>query len=253
MPDGRHWIGTDNGVLALANGTTTRFLEKASVGRLARFGESACWAIADENGVTRLMQVQGDKWAPVPRFVGKAVEDLFMTADGVVWVMIEANGIVAADPAAAPETWVHHLEGVNLRSFCLDARGRAWCGTWGRGVMVLEGGKWRGELGQEKAVITAIVEDAEGHIWAATNANGLWQFDGERWTNHLREEGTINVLQAAAGRVFISSQSNPALRVWTGEEWKALVDSPAMFRSVIEGPDGKLWAGNTLMGLYIEP
>jgi ligand-binding sensor domain-containing protein len=254
MPDGQYYIGTDRGVFMLVDGkATNRRLEKASVGRLARFGKTGCWAIADQGRMARLMQLKNAQWIPVPRFAGRPVEDLYVTSEGVVWVMLEANGIVACDPSSSPETWVHHLEGLNLRSFCRDSRGRIWCGTWGRGIKVLDNGKWRGDLSQEGAVITGIVEDGEGHIWAATNASGLWQFNGEAWTNHLGREGTINSLQVAGGHVYVSSQSVPALRRWTGKQWEILVESPAMFRSVIEGPDGKVWAGNTLMGVYIEP
>ena len=107
---------------------------------------------------------------------------------------------------------------------------------------------------KEDAAVTTIREDARGHIWAATNANGLWQFDGDNWTNHLREEGTINVLEVPEdGRVYVSSQSVCELRVWTGEEWRTLLEAPAMFRAVINGPGGEIWAGNTLTGLYVQP
>jgi ligand-binding sensor domain-containing protein len=254
MPDGSAWVGTDKGILRLDGNTPARSLSGASVGRLVRFGHDSCWAIADRGDVSQLLELKDGKWTPAPYFIGKAVADLFPTGSGTVWVILDTNGIVAANPEQESDLWIHHLEGINIRAFHKDSRGRVWCGTWGRGIMVLEGGKWTRHMAGETAVFTAIEEDGNGHIWAATNANGLWQFNGERWINHLRDEGVINVLQAPGdGNVYISSQSNPALRVWTGAAWKTVADAPTMFRTVMLGPDGKLWAGNTLDGLYRQP
>jgi ligand-binding sensor domain-containing protein len=255
MQEGRYWIGTGSGILLLEGATTSRSLEGYSVGRLARFGADCCWAIADREDQTQLLEHCDGEWRPVPRFAKQQVTDMFPARDGMmVWVLLETDGLLAADPAAEPERWAHHLEGVRVPSFCEDTKGRIWCGTWGRGVMRLEGETWTHELEEEDAAVTTIKEDGRGHIWAATNANGLWEYDGERWTNHLREEGTINVLQVPSdGRVYVSSQSVCSLRVWTGEKWETLVEAPSVFRAVTVGPAGKLWAGNTLTGLYVQP
>jgi hypothetical protein len=120
--------------------------------------------------------------------------------------------------------------------------------------LVFEKEQWTRNLEKEGAAITTIKQDGSGHIWAATNANGLWEFDGTQWKSHLRDEGTVNFLEVTAnGRVFVSSQSVRSLRVWTGKAWDAILDAPGMFRGVIEGPGGKLWAGNTISGLYVQP
>lgn len=256
LPDGpgRYWVGTANGVSLLADGKGTTSLEGFSVGRLVRFGEKAVWAVAEKDAKMTLMEGLNGVWTPVPRFKGRMVTELLPCRNGTVWALIETDGVVAAEPGKDPATWVHHLKGINVKSLCEDGQGRIWCGTWGRGVMVLEGGSWKTHLAQEKATITAIAQDGEGTLWVATNANGIWRYDGKEWTNHLREEGSINMLERAAdGRVYISSQSVPALRVWDGKAWATLLDIPGSFRTVVAGPGDKIWAGHTLTGLYIQP
>ncbi len=250
----RYWIGTQNGILLLEGGKTSQSLTGFSVGSLESFGKKGVWAVAERGDRFSLRELRDGVWKAHPRFKGKSVSDLFRTRSGTVWALVETNGIVAADPVKDPSKWVHHLKGINVRSFCEDAQGRIWCGTWGRGIKVLEKGDWTSHLKKEKAAITSIKQDGKGHIWAATNANGLWQYDGAKWKNHLRQEGTINVLEVPAnGRVYVSSQSVPVLRVWTGKVWDKVLDVPGALRAVITGPGGKLWAGNTLNGIDLKP
>jgi len=251
---GRYWVGTQKGALLLEGGKATPSLEGFSVGSLETFGDRAIWACAERNQTIAVMEHRDGVWKPVPRLKGRSVSDLFKTGRGAVWALVEADGIVATDPAKEPKDWPHHLKGRNVRSFCEDSKGRIWCGTWAKGIMVFEDGTWDRHLRKEEAAITTIRQDRKGHIWAATNANGLWEFDGTKWKNHLRDEGTINFLEVPAdGRVYISSQSTPALRAWTGRAWDTLLDIPGQFRAVIQAPKGKLWAGNTITGLYVQP
>ena len=250
----RYWVGTQNGALLLEGGKTTPSLEGYSVGSLEKLGDKAIWACAEKAQNITLMEYREGSWKRVTRLKGRNVSDLFRTRSGAVWTLVEADGIVAADPSEEPKKWPHHLGGRNVRSFCEDTKGRIWCGTWAKGIMAFEDGKWKRHLGKEEVAFTTIKQDGKGHIWAATNANGLWEFDGAKWKKHLREEGTINFLEVPAdGHVYVSSQSAPALRTWTGKAWKTILDAPGQFRAVIHAPRGKLWAGNTIAGLYVQP
>ncbi len=251
---GSYWVGTARGILRLDGTTSARRLTGYSVGRLAPFGAKTAWAVADREDRTELLEEADGKWHPAPHFPGKTVADLFVARNGTVWVVMEADGVVAADPTAPPAKWAAHLGGIKVTSFCEDKDGRIWCGTWGRGVMRYDGQAWQAMLEKEEAPITTLKQDGAGHLWAATNANGLWQYDGTKWTNHLRADGSINLLEVPAdGRVYLSCQTVGDLRLWTGTAWATVVPAPAMFRALAAGPDGKLWAGHTLTGLYRQP
>ncbi|MBS3762027.1 MAG: hypothetical protein KGZ25_01865 [Planctomycetes bacterium] len=253
VDEGRHWIGTDKGILRLERQKTTRSLSGYSVGRIAAFGDDSALAVADRRDETRLFRFADTKWEPVGHFAREVVSDLFETPDGKVWMLMEANGVVVADPDLPPEKWQRHLQGINIASFCRDGEGRVWCGTWGRGIRAYDGEKWEPLLKKEDSTITTIREDGKGHIWAATNANGLWQFDGSQWQNYLHKEGSINILKVPRdGKVYISSQSVCDLRVWTGKQWSTVLEAPTMFRDIVIGPNKKVWAGNTVTGLYVQ-
>jgi hypothetical protein len=72
--------------------------------------------------------------------------------------------------------------------------------------------------------------------------------------NHLNEEGTINMLETTPdGKLYVSSQSECSLRQWTGTAWDKILDVPTMFITVQLDAKGKLWAGNILDGVYVQP
>ena len=85
-----------------------------------------------------------------------------------------------------------------------------------------------------------------GHVInIQAKAADLNQCTGNR-SDHVVEE-------SVGGNIYISSQSAPALRTWTGKKWQTILDIPGQFRAVVKGPAGKLWAGNTITGLYLQP
>ncbi len=252
--DGYLWIGTEKGIIRQKGAASERSLQGESIGRIVAFGPHTVWALCKKSDQSRLMEYSDGKWRPVKRFEKEKPRELFVTRTGVVWVLLEANGMLAADPGQAPDQWKHHQMGVNMTAFCEDKQGQIWCGTWDRGIMVLEKGEWKRLLTEEDAVITAIRQDRKGQMWAATNAHGLWQYDGANWVNHLNEEGTINLLESTSdGRVFVSSQSECSLREWTGSGWNKVVDVPTMFIAVRVDAKGRIWAGNILDGVYVSP
>lgn len=252
--DGTLWIGTENGVVRQKKTGSERSLQGESIGRMVAFGTNAVWALCTKRDRSRLMEYSDGKWQPVKRFEKEKPRELYVTRTGVVWVLLEANGILAADPRQAPEQWTHHQTGVNMTAFFEDKQGRLWCGTWDRGVMVFEKGVWTRLLADEDAVVTAIRQDGKGQMWMATNAHGLWQYDGANWVNHLNQEGTINLLETTSdGKVFVSSQFECSLRQWTGSDWEKVVDVPTMFMAVVSDARGKIWAGNILDGIYVSP
>ena len=265
MGKGRYWVGTMRGLMLFGGkaqpgtdhawkvGDLHASFKGYSIGSLESFGEKSLLACAERRNAINLIQFKDGDWKAIPRFKRQSVTDLFKTREGKVWAIMESDGIVVADPAQDSREWSHHLKGRSVRSFCEDQKGRIWCGTFSKGIMELADGKWKRHLSREEAAITTIKQDSKGHLWAATNANGLWQYDGAKWKNHLRDEGTINFLESVGGNIYISSQSAPALRTWTGKKWQTILDIPGQFRAVVKGPAGKLWAGNTITGLYVQP
>jgi len=248
------WIGTGNGVVRQTRGASKRSLPGESVGRILPFGAKTVWALCTKEDRSRVMEFSAGTWQPVPAFKKATVTNMHPTRNGNIWVVLKADGIVEANPAQEPAKWIHHQRGFNITAFYEDEEQRVWCGTWARGILMHEGDTWTRTLQQEDGAVTAIRKDGKGNVWAATNDRGLWQYDGTKWINHLKEEGTINMLEVATGgRVLVSSQSVCSLRQWNGKGWDVLVDVPTMFLTTVYDSNGKVWAGNILDGLYIEP
>ena len=68
--------------------------------------------------------------------------------------------------------------------YCIykDSRGRIWFGTDGKGITVLENGKFT-HYGKENGLkddhIYSFTEDANGNIWFSTEGAGIYRFDGK--------------------------------------------------------------------------
>jgi len=244
------WIGTESGVVRQRGSASKAYLQGAKVGRIVPFGANAIWALSKP----RLMEFANRTWQEVERFNGLAPVELFVTRAGGVWVQLDCNGIVEAHSDQPPDQWTHHLKGLNITAFCEDSKGRILCGTWDRGLMVFDGGRWTRMLNDEKAVLTAVRQDGKGHLWVATNLHGVLEYDGAAWVNHLEDEGYVNMLDTTPdGQVLVSSQSVCSLRRWNGKTWEVLLDTPTMTLGVTTDAKGKLWAANTLDGLYAQP
>lgn len=254
---GRYLVGTGNGIVLLEGTKATRSLTGATVGSIQPFGDKGWWAVSKNRGTERneLVEYVDGKWQAVAAFAKQKVVDLYRAADGALWVALDGDGIVAVSPGAGADKEVHHLRGFNVTAFQQDAQQRIWCGTWGRGVMVLEKGEWKRMLENEKAVIFGVRADGKGGVWVATNAHGLWQYDGAKWTNHLEDEGPVNLLETTSdGKVWISTQTAGGLRFWDGKAWQSSgIDTPLPFRCLLEARDHHLWAGNVLDGVYHQP
>jgi len=287
--DGTIWIGTLAGLSRYKDGELQTFVEGTAVWDVLKIGH-AKYLIGAQNGVlladgdkrewkqrgltvvpiypynhtvwmvgkshrteeAALFEKVESEWQVVGYFKDKRVVDLFRTGNGHLWVVSDGNGLYEVDPAKGPEASLHHLQGLNVTALAEDSAGRAWVGLWGRGVRVLEDGRWQTHIPNEDGAIFSMIEDSNKNIWVATSSHGLWQYDGNEWKNHLRAEGGVNMLAATSdGKVWISTQTKGGLRYWDGETWKVSLESFLPIRCLLETKSGEIWAGGILDGLHI--
>lgn len=251
LPDAL-WIGHDRGTAKLTEHAVTHTLEGNTVAPLVSQNDTLLALATDRSTEEiRLYVLKNGVWelgADPQKF--QAV-DVFQHG-GTLWVTLDGNGVLKVDNGRTLNEGEHHLPSRNVTHVHIDSDGRAWCGLWDGGVLVLEDGKWNQHLAGERSAVLNIVEDSKGNIWVATSANGVWMYDGETWVNHLREEGSISMLAATRdGRVWVSSQQQGGLRYWNGSEWILCLDSPLPIRCVVQAPNGDIWAGGILDGIHI--
>jgi len=79
-----------------------------------------------------------------------------------------------------------------IYSIFKDSRGRIWFGTDGKGITVLENGKFTRidkESGLKDDHIYSFTEDREGNIWFNTEGAGIYRYDGKSFKNYSTADG----------------------------------------------------------------
>ncbi len=79
-----------------------------------------------------------------------------------------------------------------IYSVYIDSRNRVWFGTDGRGISMLENGRFTNfdkAQGLKSNIIYSITEDSEGDIWFSTSSAGIFRYNGKTFTNYSIAEG----------------------------------------------------------------
>ena len=77
-----------------------------------------------------------------------------------------------------------------------DSNGNTWFATDGKGITVLQNGKFTNyneAHGLKDEVIYSIAEDIKGNIWFSTHSAGVYKFNGSKFTNYSTEKGLSDI------------------------------------------------------------
>lgn len=253
----RTWVGHQQGVLELRNGKQTEALAGYTVASIFEIKPGVFWALGKNTGsdVSTLFEYKDNVWKAAESLAKKRLTNMYKTRNGRLWLTLDGNGVLEVDPAEGVDKAVHHLESLNVTAVMQDSKNMIWCGLWANGLAVWDGTAWKRELPKEKkSAVLAIIEDSAGGMWVSTSGSGLWRRPAGKteWTNDLMDEGGISFMAMTAdGRIWISSQSAGGLRYWDGAKWVASIESPLPISMMVETPEGSLWAGSVLDGLYV--
>lgn len=262
LADGTLWVGHERGAVRQKGSDRKNFLAGLQVAPIIEVRPGVLWAVAKraDGGEKGLHRLEGEEWKRIPGSEKLPIEDMKRTSDGRVWLIVEGNGVLEADPAAELSAAVHHLQGITVTTIHEDAAadGRprtVWAGTWGRGLSSWDGKAWRTHLEKLKeSSVLQIARDAGGRLWAATSASGAFHAgpDLAAWKQELADDGSINLLVADRhGNVWVSGQQTGGLRRYDGGKWVPSLDSPLPIQCLVEAPDGRLVAGGVLDGLHV--
>lgn len=254
---GKFLVGTSRGATLLGGAQPLSFLADSTVTGFVRYDANTVWAIAKDpsTGRNALVAFDGAGFAPVAALKDQKITGIYRTSDGVIWISISGNGLIAVDPKTGPAAAARHLQGAEVTAMKEDSGKRLWFGLSQRGLLVYDGKGFTPHLTREAkgSTILAIEEDAKGTLWAATNDRGLFRYQGDTWTHDLKDESGISTMQPTSdGRIWISSQTIGGLRYWDGAKWVVSLESPMMMRCILETKDKQIWAGGILDGLHIK-
>jgi ligand-binding sensor domain-containing protein len=95
----------------------------------------------------------------------------------------------------------------------IDNKQRVWFATDGKGVSVMEKGKFRNYALNEgaRSIIYSVTEDISGQIWVSTSNNGIYRFEGNSFKaftprNGLRDLAISSIIGAKNGSILIVSR-----------------------------------------------
>ncbi len=98
-------------------------------------------------------------------------------------------------------------------SICVDKDDRVWAGTWGGGVGVYDGNKWKNIThrdGLSGNVVYAVIQDDKDHMWFGTN-HGVSRYDGHNWLsistkNGLLDNHVYSIVATKNGDIWVATK-----------------------------------------------
>ena len=192
-------------------------------------------------------------WLPLPK---ERIEAIVVDRDGTLWMRsslhlysLPHGQTALAAPQLTDETAV--LPGTSTIGYlALDRSGNLWVPT-DRGIAIHDPNGWR-QIGSEEGLQTEwsrdVLEDREGSIWIASLGVHRMLGRGEL-TSYKRHTGLPNdvtwcFLWDREGHLLVGTDLGLARSTPTG--WEVIAGTEhTQVRTVIEDPDGILWAGGS--------
>jgi len=256
---GRLWIGTfDQGIYSW-DGTQLRDagfpqeLRKAGIVSIAEARDGTVWASTHMG----LFRNTGNVWSKFELPCGEEhpTSSLFMDVDSTLWVgtphsvvRIQGPDVQNIDPPAGL-SW--DFVQVMLR----DRHGVLWVGTYGAGLLRLEGNALK-RIGRYDILsgesIASMFEDRDGSLWVGTAGSGVSRLRDTPFLTIDQSSGlesnNVRVVQKAPdGTLWVGMDSGGLAKVRDGKILQILTVEDGLPGNVIHSiccaGDGSLWIG----------
>jgi len=256
---GRLWIGTyDEGLFvwdghALRNAGLPQSWSTGGVNAIAEAVDGTVWA-ATARGLLRL---KAGEWESVPMPCGEEheVSALHLDPDGSLWIgtyhnLVAVRGADIKVLTAPPERSWDYVQ-VLLR----DRHGVLWIGTYGAGLLRLEGDTMRGieknEFLRDDSIHT-LFEDRDGSLWVGTTNGGVCRlrdtpFVALDTTAGLPTDHVRVIERAPDGTLWIGMDTGGLARVRDGVVARVYSVDDGLPGNVVHAlcaaRDGSIWLG----------
>jgi len=205
-PQGRIWLGTDDGLNFLENGAIKNGgLDGKSLLNIIidRNGNlwAGCWRAAHSGG--GLFRFDGRQWQSFTTrqgLPGQEILKVFEDSRGRIWVGTYEHGIGAGVGVYDGRRWQNYNRADGLTDDCVysmfeDPSGNMWFGTT-QGISIFDGKKWHA-ITQKDGLIDNRVYcmwiDSKKKMWFGTE-KGVSRFDGSTWKSYTKEDGLVENL-----------------------------------------------------------
>ncbi|NDK56636.1 sensor histidine kinase [Pontibacter fetidus] len=189
---------------------------------------------------------------------GKDNELWLATLGGVSKCTVKTNGNSDAPVYTFQNYTQQNGLGINyIYQAFIDSKNRVWFATDGRGLTMLQNGKFTNfseKEGMQGKTVYSITEDKKGNIWFSTLNFGVCKFDGKTFRNYSLKDGLydLNITSIAAdklGNILLMNRSGlDVLHPETGTVLfygkDAGISNPDPNLNVVSSAtDGQVWFG----------
>ncbi|MGD1995776.1 MAG: two-component regulator propeller domain-containing protein [Anaerolineae bacterium] len=238
-PDGRLWVGTDQGGGRFDGVSWETVVDWPIPLRDITFDNRGRAWLADGRGVE--VYDDGEIVITYGGFDGGVssllIDAILMDSQDRLWAGLASGGdgnsggmmVDYGVDLLEGEQWRHFGTGEGLFSptvydLAEDASGNIWAVGEG-GVARFNGTTWDAMLLPDQTarqVIARVEAHPSGQVWFGTKDLGLWIWDGEEWTQYTTEDGLAGdtvwaIAFDGAGRAWIGT--NGGLSILDGETW----------------------------------
>ncbi|MCI0476844.1 MAG: hypothetical protein L0Y55_11395, partial [Anaerolineales bacterium] len=192
-PDGKTYIATNGGGLALFDGANRKTYTTANsaipsnyLTAVAVDKQGRVWIGTLGYGVARL---ENEQWAKYS-FANNYINALALDANGAPWIATSDGAFFYDGRAWARVTQANGLASNRVNAITIARDGRVWFST-DEGATVFDGKTYRTYTktdGLADNIVRAIAIDAQNRVWFGT-LRGLSMFDGGKWKTYTRADG----------------------------------------------------------------
>lgn len=219
---------------------------------------TVCWAVASAWNMAHADPAQvWSVYTAADGLASNAILALAVAPEGCLWAgttrglsRFDGHRWTALDTSQSlGEEWV--------TSLVVDGRGTVWCGTYGSGLGVWDGQRWRTFTCEDSGLasdwITALALGSGGQLWIGTLGGGVQRFDGQSWTTYTGANSclpmdSISALAAdAEGTLWVGTSGGGVCRLAAEDCWCYRTTDSSLANDYITalalGADGRLWIG----------
>ncbi|MBV8500510.1 MAG: diguanylate cyclase [Paucibacter sp.] len=245
---------------------TEKQLQQNVITALTRDRSGLLW-VGVSNG---LLRFDGVEFQPISRDLARdsgagerpvgQVRSLLAARDGWLWVGTESNGLLGLNPETADLKEYRHRkeEGAGLaagalRALAEDRDGGIWVGTFGQGLQRLDPASgrfetFRKEQGLSDDRIQSLLVDRHGTLWVGTWRGLVRRAAGDTRFRAVAPQldGQLiwSLLEAPDGRIWAGSRQGGLVQVEAdGSRVNALDQGGPMILSMAEAGTGRIWVG----------
>jgi len=196
--DGRLWIGTATGAVAMLDGSAIKSfgvesgLPPGPVQDILQDRSGQIW-IASRSGVGRFQDGVFKSFSLGDTTERRDVQALAATEDGALWFGTNGGGLCRYDDDELRcMTEASGLSSNFVWSLTEDREGSLWIGTYRNGLDRFSGNqlvRLSTEDGSGTEVVRAVLEDRKGRLWFGTFRGGVAMWDGESLTRYTTRDG----------------------------------------------------------------